>query len=112
MTRIIDSRSESRKDFLIIKFNDPRIKLQELSITLAKERRQKWFEQNREISKTMKEKEEKKVSKDQTKIIKELTTAMNIYQNITSLEKENMKKIKNQEWKYHQRNKKNYIKQI
>ena len=59
-TRIIDARSESRKDFLTPKFKDPRIKLQELPITQAKDRRQKLFEQNRAISKTTKEKEEKR----------------------------------------------------
>ena len=32
-TRIIDARSESRKDFLTSKFKDSRIKLKELSIT-------------------------------------------------------------------------------
>ena len=39
--RIFDARSKSRKEFIKIKLSDPKLKLQEIPLKKAKERRQK-----------------------------------------------------------------------
>ena len=74
--RIIDARSEIRKDFNEKKVTDPREKLRELPLKQAKERRQNAIEENR--AKTIEENKKTKEgnSTDIMKMIKEIIPSL------------------------------------
>ena len=98
--RITDARSESRKEFIKIKFEDPMKRLQELLLKQAKERRQNIILENR-----AKRIEENKIAKIEQRnynnplviqtMIKAMTQALNTFMESTNKEIENIKEIIN-----------------
>ena len=92
-----EARSQNRNQFTQIKLVDPRIARQELPLKQAKDRRQKLIQENRsdrlEENKKVKEKPELNDPKQLSKMIKELTQALNNYISITTQEIDNIKRI-------------------
>ena len=95
--RIVDARSENRKQFTQIKMEDPRERLKELPFKQAKDRRQSKIVEFR--NKRMEENkgtqlEEKRESPKQFQnMIKEITLALNEFMETTNKEIENIKKM-------------------
>ena len=97
---IVDPRAESKKKFLEIPQNDPRIKLQNIPISQAKKRRQKGFKENTIKTHNDKAKEEKvlkqinetKDIKGISEIVSSLIKIVNSFVETTQLEIENNKK--------------------
>ena len=92
-----EARSQNRNQFTQIKLVDPKIARQELPLKQAKDRRQKLIQENRsdrlEENKKVKEKPELNDPKQLSKMIKELTQALNNYMSITTQEIDNIKRI-------------------
>ena len=90
---IYDPRSESRQQFTKILMADPRQRLIEISINVAKERRQKIFNENRE----KRTKEEiipnNTDNKQLVEMMKNLTKALLEYENATNKELENIMRV-------------------
>ena len=92
-----ETRSQNRNEFTQLKFTDPRIARQELPLEQAKESRQKMFKEtrmeNQEKPKNGKGKEDQNDPKYLSKMIKEMTQAVNNYLLTTTQEIDNIKKI-------------------
>ena len=95
--RIVDARSENRKQFTKIKMEDPRERLKELPFKQAKDRRQSKIVEFR--NKRMEENkgtqlEEKRESPKQFhNMLKEITLALKEFMETTNKEIENIKKV-------------------
>ena len=93
---ITDKRLKSRKEFMSIPSKDAKERLSMLPTTMASDRRQRIFQENRSKKMESKNKSDKQTEnnpRNLTTMIKEITEALNQFKEVTNKEVENIKRI-------------------